>query len=267
MKRLDVLKHEKEHLARQVEMEEEMITNKLQKKLEKVKQEKVNLENLLEVEQEYIVNKLQKQLSTVAEEKRELETQLRDSTGTILQTLQVHLERWRQHSAPVLHDEPASVSAATASTSSSPGSALDGTLVPESDEVQRTHVLVEHLAHEIDALGEQQERYRRQCEEHHDENELLREELARLQVSAPSLKLSTASAYMHLCIAPPAHLLHLKMFCAFCADRQLWLATPHCAGARDPRGGSRRDGATRDGARSRFRARVQLRLDAHFVRC
>ena len=42
------LKQEKEDLARQVEFEEEMITNKLSKKLEQVKQEKVNLENLLE---------------------------------------------------------------------------------------------------------------------------------------------------------------------------------------------------------------------------
>lgn len=90
MKRLDELKKEKEHLARQVEMEEENITNKLSKKLEKVKQEKVglpvpvvplwqvqelasssqvNLENLLEQEQEYIVNKLQKQV-TAARRKR-----------------------------------------------------------------------------------------------------------------------------------------------------------------------------------------------------
>lgn len=66
MKRLDELKKEKEHLARQVEMEEENITNKLSKKLEKVKQEKVTLENLLEQEQEYIVNKLQKQVAIAA---------------------------------------------------------------------------------------------------------------------------------------------------------------------------------------------------------
>lgn len=52
MKRLDVLKHEKEELARQVEVEEEMITNALTKKLMKVKEEKVNLEIQLEQEQE-----------------------------------------------------------------------------------------------------------------------------------------------------------------------------------------------------------------------
>ena len=46
------LKQEKEDLARQVEFEEEMITNKLSKKLEQVKQEKVNLEIQLEQEQE-----------------------------------------------------------------------------------------------------------------------------------------------------------------------------------------------------------------------
>ena len=51
MKRLETLKHEKEELARQVEVEEEMITNALTKKLQKVKEEKVHLENQLEQEQ------------------------------------------------------------------------------------------------------------------------------------------------------------------------------------------------------------------------
>jgi len=167
MKRLTVLKHEKEHLARQVEMEEEMITNKLSKKLEKVKQEKVNLENLLEQEQEYIVNKLQKQLSQVLDEKRALEAQLRDNTGTILQTLQQHLERWRER--------PGQPATTLTSTAAELADAEAG------NEVQRTHLLVKHLAQEIDALGEQQEKCRLQCEAEHQQNEQLNEELARLQ--------------------------------------------------------------------------------------
>jgi len=191
MKRLSVLKHEKEHLARQVEMEEEMITNKLSKKLEKVKQEKVNLENLLEQEQEYIVNKLQKQLSVVFEEKRALETQLRESTGTILQTLQLHLDRWREKStqpgqaADALALQPLSVSGSAAILPSAHQSELDG---DAESEVQQTHLLMTHLAAEIDALGGQQERYRADCEALSKKNEQLKEELGRLQADNSGLQ-------------------------------------------------------------------------------
>lgn len=188
MKRLTKLKREKEELARQVEMEEEMITNKLSKKLEKVKQEKVNLENLLEQEQEYIVNKLQKQLSAVLDEKRALETQLREGTSTILQTLQQHLEQWRERSSAPAAVETVLASAlsprqATAASSSMAwASDLDDT-----SDVQRTHLLVQHLAQEIDALGAQQHRYRHECKELHDQNEKLQEELARLQLDNSGL--------------------------------------------------------------------------------
>lgn len=183
MKRLTALKHEKEHLARQVEMEEEMISNKLSKKLEAVKQEKINLENLLEQEQEYIVNKLQKQLSAVLDEKRALETQLRDSTGTILQTLQQHLERWRgcetgdsegvsrQPPPPPWTEAPPDIESELAQ-----------------GEIERTHLLVKHLATEIDALGEQQERYRTECEEHRKRNDTLRQELSRLEADNSGLQ-------------------------------------------------------------------------------
>mmetsp|Transcript_16882 Transcript_16882/g.47057 ORF Transcript_16882/g.47057 Transcript_16882/m.47057 type:complete len:194 (+) Transcript_16882:488-1069(+) len=56
-------------------------------------------------------------------------------------------------------------------------------LAPEEarGELERTHLLVSHLASEIDALGQAQERYRRECEEQHQEAEKLREELQRLQ--------------------------------------------------------------------------------------
>jgi len=187
MKRLTELKREKEELARQVEMEEEMITNKLSKKLEKVKQEKVNLENLLEQEQEYIVNKLQKQLSAVLDEKRALETQLREGTSTILQTLQQHLEQWRERSSV-----PAAVEAVIAPTLSKKQAGAASSMVRLSDledtsDVQRTHLLVQHLAQEIDALGAQQHRYRHECEELHGQNEKLQDELARLQLDNSGL--------------------------------------------------------------------------------
>eukprot|EP00962_Isochrysis_galbana_P020007 scaffold5843_cov125-Isochrysis_galbana.AAC.7 len=49
-------------------------------------------------------------------------------------------------------------------------------------ELERTHLLVSHLASEIDALGQAQERYRRECEEQHLEAQKLRQELSALQV-------------------------------------------------------------------------------------
>jgi hypothetical protein len=50
-------------------------------------------------------------------------------------------------------------------------------------ELERTHLLVSHLASEIDALGQAQERYRRECEEQELAAQKLRQELAALQVS------------------------------------------------------------------------------------
>lgn len=187
MKRLTELKREKEELARQVEMEEEMITNKLSKKLEKVKQEKVNLENLLEQEQEYIVNKLQKQLSAVLEEKRALETQLREGTSTILQTLQQHLEQWRERSSAPEADATLPSGLLTKGATGASSMLWPSDLDQDTSDVQRTHLLVQHLAQEIDALGAQQHRYRHECEELHGQNEKLQEELARLQLDNSGL--------------------------------------------------------------------------------
>lgn len=59
-------------MSPQCEMEEEFLTNTLQKRLEKVTKEKVELEQTLEAEQEYIVNKLQKQLEQLSAEKNKL---------------------------------------------------------------------------------------------------------------------------------------------------------------------------------------------------
>ena len=69
-KHVEQITREKQALLRQVEQEEEYITNTLVKKLELVRQEKVDLENKLEQEEELITNKLQKQLMTVMNDKR-----------------------------------------------------------------------------------------------------------------------------------------------------------------------------------------------------
>ena len=65
LKRIDQLKKEKGDLLLKVEMEEEMITNQLQRKLDKLQAEKVKLELTLEQEQEFMVNRLQKQLDEI----------------------------------------------------------------------------------------------------------------------------------------------------------------------------------------------------------
>jgi len=172
------LKQEKEDLARQVEFEEEMITNKLSKKLEQVKQEKVNLENLLEQEQEYIVNKLQKQLSTVLDEKRALESRLRENTEEILGTIHQHLQQWRRDNAATELPPPPPMPHVEVGVRGTPSDL-------ESDggeaAVQRTHLLVKHLTAQIDALGQQQETYHRDCTRHQARNAELRAELQRLQ--------------------------------------------------------------------------------------
>jgi coiled-coil domain-containing protein 6 len=98
MKRLHELKQEKEQLALEVEREEELLTNTLQKKLLQVRQEKIDLENKLENEQEYIVNKLQKQLENAKKEKHLLEIEIQKEEKTkhfFLQQLaleKIHLE-------------------------------------------------------------------------------------------------------------------------------------------------------------------------------
>lgn len=67
------------------------------------------------------------------------------------------------------------------------GLALGFPLEEAQGELERTHLLVSHLAAEIDALGETQERYRRECEEQQHEAGQLREELGRLQADNAGL--------------------------------------------------------------------------------
>ena len=65
LKKIDVLKTEKQDLLLKLEAEEELITNQLQKKLQKLQKEKVQMEISLEQEQEAMVNRLQKQLDNL----------------------------------------------------------------------------------------------------------------------------------------------------------------------------------------------------------
>lgn len=56
-------KKDKERLILEVEKEEELMSNTLQKKMQTLMKEKVDLESALEREQEYAVNKLQRQMA------------------------------------------------------------------------------------------------------------------------------------------------------------------------------------------------------------
>ena len=82
--------------------------------------------------------------------------------------LQLHLERWRERSTQP-GQEDAAPSLQPLGTSSTILSSAQSELGPElgadnDSEVERTHLLVTHLAQEIDALGGQQERYGADCE-------------------------------------------------------------------------------------------------------
>lgn len=100
MKRLDQLKREKQTLVNEVEQEEEYLTNNLQKRLEKLNREKGDLENKLEMEQEYITNRLQKKLDELTSEKLKLqlekvnlENQLEAEQEYIVHKLQKQVEK------------------------------------------------------------------------------------------------------------------------------------------------------------------------------
>ncbi|PNH04551.1 Coiled-coil domain-containing protein 6 [Tetrabaena socialis] len=100
MKRLDQLKKEKAVLASEVAQEEEFLTNTLQKRLDKLTKEKVDLENRLEAEQEYVVNKLRKSIEQLSVEKNklmcekvELENQLECEQEYILNRLQKQVDK------------------------------------------------------------------------------------------------------------------------------------------------------------------------------
>ena len=80
---LSRLKHEKEVIVRQVEQEEEFLTNTLQQKLSNVLAEKVVIEKNLEQEQEYMTNRLQKQVAETLKEKQAMESRLEEEQAKV----------------------------------------------------------------------------------------------------------------------------------------------------------------------------------------
>lgn len=74
LKKIQVLKKEKESLAHHYEREEECLTNDLSRKLTQLRQEKCRLEQTLEQEQECLVNRLMRKI-----EKLEAETSAKQS--------------------------------------------------------------------------------------------------------------------------------------------------------------------------------------------
>eukprot|EP00884_Botryococcus_braunii_P019655 jgi/Botrbrau1/6373/Bobra.0098s0032.1 len=72
MKRLEALKREKQVLATEVETEEEFLVNNLQKRLQKLTQEKVALESQLEAENEYVTNQLQRKVEELRQQQLRL---------------------------------------------------------------------------------------------------------------------------------------------------------------------------------------------------
>jgi len=79
-------------IQKQVEQEEEYITNKLTKRLNQLKKEKQTLANEVEQEEEYLVNNLQKRLSTVYAEKEELERRLEAETEYVVNKVKAQLD-------------------------------------------------------------------------------------------------------------------------------------------------------------------------------
>eukprot|EP01064_Diplonema_japonicum_P021250 TRINITY_DN3079_c0_g2_i1.p1 TRINITY_DN3079_c0_g2~~TRINITY_DN3079_c0_g2_i1.p1 ORF type:complete len:357 (+),score=74.50 TRINITY_DN3079_c0_g2_i1:27-1097(+) len=76
MKRLDTLQKEKAKLVHEVEVEEEFLMNSLQKQLIGVGTEKKELEQHLRRERDFIVNKLEKQLKACTDQNRALERRI-----------------------------------------------------------------------------------------------------------------------------------------------------------------------------------------------
>ncbi|KAJ9445135.1 PH domain-containing rcdII [Diplonema papillatum] len=94
IKRLAHLRREKEQLAKQVETEEEFLTNSLQKQLQQVSKEKLDLERHLQKEREFILTKLRAQLDQAIEQKQSLERML--VKGDQSMKLMTHLKAYKE---------------------------------------------------------------------------------------------------------------------------------------------------------------------------
>ncbi|OQV19097.1 Coiled-coil domain-containing protein 6 [Hypsibius exemplaris] len=95
LKKIQVLKREKEVLAQNYEQEEECLTNDLSRKLIKLQREKVELESTLEKEQECLVNKLMRKVEKLEHDisvKQQCLEQLRREKGELENSLEQEQE-------------------------------------------------------------------------------------------------------------------------------------------------------------------------------
>lgn len=221
-KKLQKVKEEKVHLENQLEQEQEYIVNRLQKQLSAVLQEKAALETRLRENTSSILHSIQQHLARWKIDDHGAAASREPAAGAIAVTVD-HAgaapvggggtgAAARMDGAPVgaaaaaLPLGSSSVLETTSSDVASPDIASQHQLHPpgeraalggagayavatsaNSDEWQRTHLLVSHLTCEIDQLGAQQERYRCECETQRISNEKLRVELQKLQAENAGL--------------------------------------------------------------------------------
>ncbi|KAJ6224201.1 hypothetical protein RDWZM_002746 [Blomia tropicalis] len=126
LKRIQILKKEKETLALNYEHEEECLTNDLSRKLNQLRAEKVQLEHTLEQEQEALVNKLmrkieklenetvrkQSNLEQLRREKIELENTLEQEQEALVNKLWKRMDKLETEKRD-LHDKLETLSAAS----------------------------------------------------------------------------------------------------------------------------------------------------------
>eukprot|EP01060_Flectonema_neradi_P005398 TRINITY_DN13595_c0_g1_i1.p1 TRINITY_DN13595_c0_g1~~TRINITY_DN13595_c0_g1_i1.p1 ORF type:complete len:377 (+),score=107.94 TRINITY_DN13595_c0_g1_i1:69-1133(+) len=158
-KRLDALQREKRQLQQQADKEESIATT-LSSKLDTLKREKIEIENRLEQEQELIVNKLQQELLKLSEEKIALQTKLHHSRGVLLKKLG---EQMKNTKAPLANDETISKLASEISRLQEGNDKAESRIINYEEERKELSTMLERL---------RMESVRRQNEQHQLKQEL-----------------------------------------------------------------------------------------------
>ena len=140
-KRLDSLQKEKKQLLQQADKEESIATT-LSGKLDSLKREKIDIENRLEQEQELIVNKLQLQLLKLSEEKTTLQTKLHRSRGVLLKRLG---EQMKNAKTSLVTDETISKLASEISRLQEGNDKAEARIVSYEDERKELSTMLEQL--------------------------------------------------------------------------------------------------------------------------
>ena len=102
LKRIETMSLEKQKLLLQIDAEEEHMTNALQRKLDDLAKEKVELERQLEVEQEYVGNKLQRQVDALKRDKMQL-TKEREKLTKKIENLSSESSKLRREKVEIEH--------------------------------------------------------------------------------------------------------------------------------------------------------------------